>query len=109
MPTLVNDHCINEEYSTECKNLDASKFNELARENIFDLNSCGILHLNIRSISSNFDLLTAYLESLEYKFPIIVLTETWLANGDLDSFNLTGYQTFNKKFEFTFVTLSLPN
>ena len=69
-------------------------FNQLFNENAFDWDSFGLFHLNIRSIASNFDLLEAYLSTLQFKFSIIVLTETWLMQCN-DAFHLPGYQTFN--------------
>lgn len=49
-----------------------------------------IFHVNIRSISKNFDELNILLDSLKTKFDIIVLSETWQIK-DIDVFHLNGY------------------
>lgn len=60
-----------------------------------------IFHLNIRSISKNFDELSIVLESLKTKFEIIILSETWQIK-DIHLFHLDGYEieysagTFNQ-------------
>ena len=84
------------DYSNECEEVIASSFNDLLNDNVFDLNSFGILHLNIRSINSNFDSFLAYFQAIKYKFPIIVLTETWLSSNNSDSYHIPGYSTYSQ-------------
>lgn len=58
-----------------------------------------IFHNNIRSIQKNFDDLTIYLEALQCKFDVIILTETWqLANSDI--YNIKGYNSYYNKSNF---------
>ena len=52
-----------------------------------------ILHLNLRSVSNKFDALKNYLNSLNRKFTIIALTETWLNDNDYDNFKIPGYKS----------------
>ena len=59
-------------------------------------NEFSILHLNIRSILNKFDDLKAYLSSLEYKFSIIGLSETWLNPDNINEFPLTNYHNIGK-------------
>jgi len=42
-----------------------------------------VLHLNTRSILNKFDDLKAYLNSLEYEFSVIGLSETWLNQNNI--------------------------
>jgi len=72
----------------ECVDLTITKFNEI----FCNLNEFSILHLNIQSISKNFDNLTIFLNSITINFSIIGLSEIWL-NSTLDSqfYNLTNY------------------
>lgn len=55
--------------------------------------SINIIHLNIRSLNHNFEEFLILLESLDTKFDIIILTETWRLD-DLDIFNIKGYNIF---------------
>lgn len=53
-----------------------------------------IFHMNIRSISKNFDNLLILLESLkDCDFDIIILSETWRINL-IECFNIKGYNIF---------------
>ena len=42
-----------------------------------DSNNISVFHINIRSMNSNGDDLSSFLSSLEFKFDIICITETW--------------------------------
>ena len=51
-------------------------------------------HLNIRSIRNNFDKLKLLLATTKHLFDIIVLSETWLDDGDnTDVYDIDGYST----------------
>ena len=53
-----------------------------------------ILHINCRSIKNKTDNLQKLLNSLNVKFDIIALTETWLSDkDDLNFYNMKGYKT----------------
>lgn len=52
-----------------------------------------LLSLNIRSIRARFDELIALLDSIDHKFDIIFLSETWLCVNQ--SFSLNGYKYFS--------------
>ena len=45
-----------------------------------DKNSLSILHVNIRSMSKNFEKLKLMLNECNYNFSIICLTETWCSD-----------------------------
>ena len=62
----------------------------------FKDNEFSILHLNIRSVVNKFDDLKAYLNSLEYKFSIIELSETWLNPDNINESPLTDYHNIVK-------------
>ena len=58
------------------------------------LSTFSCLHLNARSIKNKeqFNNLLLFLEGLEYKFGIIVITESWLSNNDpLDYYSIPSY------------------
>ena len=57
-------------------------------------NEYNILTLNIRSCNANFNEFLSLLEIIKVKFPIIILTETWIKN-DLDNFDIPGYVSFH--------------
>ena len=48
-------------------------------------------HLNIRSISKNLSSFENYLETIQYNFTMIGLTETWLNDTNYDLYGLQGY------------------
>ena len=64
----------------------STKFNHLI-ENYSTGNrskSLSLFHINIRSISRNYDNLSASLATLNHKFDIIALSESWLSDTSLD-------------------------
>lgn len=54
-----------------------------------------IIHLNIRSLSKNFDLLRSMLNCLPKHPDVIALTETWLNNTNKHLYQLDGYSSFH--------------
>jgi len=50
-----------------------------------------ILHCSIRSITNKHDDFVGYLESLDHKFLVIGLTETWLNSNNVNNFPLYQY------------------
>ena len=66
------------------------------KHGITDSSQLSIFHLNIKSISKHYDELDTYLNSLEYKFAFIGLTETWLDEGKQSFFDLENYTSMNK-------------
>jgi hypothetical protein len=57
-----------------------------------DIDKLKIFHTNIRSIVKNFAKLEAYLGGLNFKYNIIVLTETNLNSMNEDMYELDGYR-----------------
>ena len=53
-----------------------------------------LIHINIRSIHANMVKFQSYLDSLDYTFNFIGLSETWL-NEDTDLYNIPGYSIVN--------------
>jgi Reverse transcriptase (RNA-dependent DNA polymerase) len=53
------------------------------------------LHINVRSIKANFDKLKDLLNHLSFKPKLILLTEVWLRENEIETIHLTGYN-----FEF---------
>ena len=50
-----------------------------------------LIHFNCRSLASNFIKLKESITSLEFKFDVIALSESWLSDNDNDIFCLEGY------------------
>lgn len=50
-----------------------------------------LLHLNIRSLPSNYDKIIHYLSSLKHNLSVIALLETWLTKDPREIFRLTKY------------------
>ena len=80
--------------NSNCIKTDNHEFNSMFNDNVFTAKCLGLIHVNIRSINKNFDEFNAYMQTLHYQFSVIVLTETWLAGGKLDAYQLPGYRTF---------------
>ena len=53
-----------------------------------------IIHLNCRSLASNFNKLKDSIKVLGLQFDVIAISETWLSDNDSDNFNIDGYTTF---------------
>ena len=54
-----------------------------------------LFHLNIKSISKHYDELELYLNSLDFKFSFIGLSETWLDDNKEEFYDLKGYSSVN--------------
>ena len=59
-------------------------------------NGFSVIAVNIRSCHANFDELNVILSTLQHKFNIIAVTETWLNEGEEDFFTLDGYVAVGK-------------
>lgn len=55
-----------------------------------------LLHVNIRSLRKNFDKLISLLNSVNAKFDVICVSETWLDDDPNNSCYLPGYSLFNQ-------------
>ena len=54
-----------------------------------------ILHINCRSLKSNYEAICMLLYNLKFKFDIIAMSETWLSEKEnLDFYNLKGYKIY---------------
>ena len=63
----------------------ADEFNALVTDyNLGNEKSLSLIHLNIRSLSRNFDCFVAELETLKIKFDIICISETWMHKNSPD-------------------------
>lgn len=79
---------------SECKSsyFDAAEFKRKYYKN--DLDSLMLFHLNVRSLRRNQDELLLFLQSIQVKFHVLVLTETWLT--DPEEFpEIPGYKSFH--------------
>ena len=51
-----------------------------------------VIHFNVRSLKNNFESLNTYLSSLNYKFDIIAISESWLCDNDvIDEYEIENY------------------
>ena len=57
--------------------------------------SLSVMHMNIRSLSTNLPHLEVLLVSLKQTPDILVLTETWLSPLNKDTVNINGYYSHN--------------
>ena len=73
--------------STFCDTL----FNSRSKKQVFS-----ICHLNIRSIRKNLSAFENYTKLLQYEFPIIGFSETWLTDHDCNLHNILGYEMIEK-------------
>ena len=53
-----------------------------------------IIHLNCRSLPSDYNKLKDCINALDFQFDVIALSETWLIDNDTDIFNIDGYKMF---------------
>ena len=63
----------------------------VSERNINNFNFFSLYHMNIRSTRNNSNKMLAYLETLNQKFDIIGLSETWLKENEVDLYNIQGY------------------
>ena len=87
----VNLDMLNNLDTVNCNYYTPAKFQEQSinenSENFFS-----IFHLNIRSISNKFDMFKQLTSTLNKKFKVIGLTETWLNDDNANNFGLEGYK-----------------
>ena len=81
---FLNDFGVN----NDCAYINHSDFN--TKISYFN-NKFSIFHLNINSVVANFDSLIHFLSIINYKFSVIVLTESKLDNSCDKLFNISGY------------------
>ena len=48
-------------------------------------------HMNIRSLRANMNKMLAYIDSLDNKFDVLCLSETWLKENETDMYSISGY------------------
>ena len=61
-----------------------------------DESQLSLFHLNVKSISKHYDELELYLNSLNFKFSFIGLSETWLDDNKEEFYDLKGYSSVNR-------------
>ena len=108
LPGLSGDHCSLVSNLSICDNdIDSDKyvycnyrnlgntyylqidFNQLVVQNSIDSNF-SLLHINIRSLSTNYDQQIVYLNCLKHRFSIIALSETWTNENNQSLFPIPG-------------------
>ena len=80
-----------QQLNSSCEYYIEDQFKEMLRKKSRTANSkLSVLHLNIRSINKNFSELTDLLQTVDYQFHVIGLSETWL-NDYSHSVSVEGY------------------
>ena len=59
-------------------------------------NKLSLFHINVKSLPKHHDELKLYINSLNFKFSVIALTENWLDESKEDLFDLEGYNCLHK-------------
>ena len=76
----------------DCKYHSANEFNT-CNSNPLCLPGVSFIHLNARSLNSNFRQIEDYLKSLDYTFDVIAVSETWMSHNS-NNFNIPGYDAY---------------
>ena len=87
----LNDHF--GEIFPDCKYHSVNEFNTCNR-NPLCLPGEYFIHLNARSLNSNFRQIEFYLKSLDYTFDVIAVSETWMSHNS-NNFNIPGYDAYH--------------
>lgn len=74
----------------ECEYYDEEKFNNSKMIKA----GFSVIHLNSRSMNSNFSKITDYLKRLNGQFSIIAVSETWLNEENKNNFQINGYELY---------------
>ena len=74
---------------------DEDSFNAKINELGFTENNYGAIHFNLRSAPKNLCHVEDYLDCLDFTFPFVCATETWLNDSNVDLYDLKGYQQEN--------------
>ena len=82
-------NCDNTIYCTE------SQFN-LTHSSEPNLTKFSVLHINARSLFKNFDNILLFINSLDHKFSIIAISETWLDDFKQKFMHINGYNLITK-------------
>lgn len=54
-------------------------------------NKFSLLHINCQSLRNKFDSFSLFIDSLDIRFDVLCVTETWLYDNELPFFRLDGY------------------
>ena len=82
----------NSDLLLSCKYYHEDSFNNLVKEFDHKRRYLSSIHTNIRSALKNHDNFTSYLECLDYKFPLIGYSESWLKEENKDTIGIKGYK-----------------
>ena len=66
-------------------------FNKYLNRHHIPNNAFSLLHLNIRSVPTNFTSFLSYISKLNHNFSIIGLSETWLKQSNISAYVIDGY------------------
>ena len=71
----------------------ASEFNTYITQNTIscDCEAISVLHVNVRSLNKNFNKLLLFLDSIQFRFSVITVTETWTTSTTEHLYKIPGY------------------
>ena len=96
-PDLNFYHVIFQHMTMNCSYLHEQEFNDKTKLQKSPLaRHFFVFHINIRSLKHNLTSLTDYLDGIEFNFPIIGISETWLTDNTCDLYGISGYTLIEK-------------
>ena len=72
-----------------------NSFNDYIKKNDITGDSFAMIHLNIRSIPKNMSKFVSYMSNINFKFPIMGFTETFLTEENNSCYEMTDYKHFS--------------
>ena len=87
---LSSEHLMSK-LNFNCKYYGEEEVNNVIVENT----GVSIIHFNTRSLQKNFNKIVYCINNFGVKFDIIAITETWLEDGNTDTFDLEGYKVIH--------------
>ena len=85
----MSDEYLNKNLQIECNYVECKSIKHESN------NGLSIFHLNARSFVHNFDEIIMLLDSIEIKFNIIVISETWLQEYNKDLYQIEKYNAYH--------------
>ena len=93
-----NNNNIVQNTDQQCNYFNTTTIDNIYSNNLDRDNALKLIHLNVRGLSTNYNNLILYLNTLTLSFDIICLSEVHLQQGktylDTDRFHINGYKTY---------------
>ena len=82
-------------FNTKCDYYIEDTFNEKITKEYKTKMGC-LFHINVKSLPKHFDDLELYIDSLDFRFSIIGVTETWLDKCKYKMYNICNYDSVHR-------------